>query len=129
VDRKHSLLLHVIDASDPGFEYQIAVTEKIIEEIDAGKVLRLRVFNKIDRVGDAKVQVERAKPLRAPLMRLPGFASLSVLFQSLSGQGRAVPALVGAALARRIVCQLCRAGGTCRCVGRILPRSGRACGH
>jgi GTP-binding protein HflX len=66
VDRKHSLLLHVIDASDPGFEYQIAVTEKIIEEIDAGKVLRLRVFNKIDRVGDAKVQVERAKPLRAP---------------------------------------------------------------
>jgi len=61
------LLLHVIDASDPGFERQIAVTEKIIEEIDAGKVLRLRVFNKIDRVGDAKAQAEREKPLRAQL--------------------------------------------------------------
>ncbi len=56
-----SLLLHVIDASDPGFERQIEVTEKVIEEIGAGKLPRIRVFNKIDRVGDAKAQKERAK--------------------------------------------------------------------
>jgi GTP-binding protein HflX len=55
----------VIDASDPGFERQIEVTEKVLEEIDAGTVPRLRVFNKIDRVGDAKAQKERAKALRA----------------------------------------------------------------
>jgi len=60
-----SLLLHVIDASDPGFERQIEVTEKVLEEIDAGKVPRLRVFNKIDRVGDARAQAKRAKELRA----------------------------------------------------------------
>ncbi|MFZ9151369.1 MAG: GTPase HflX [Burkholderiales bacterium] len=60
-----SLLLHVIDASDPGFERQIAVTEKVIAEIEAGDVPRLRVFNKIDRVGDAKAQIELAKALRA----------------------------------------------------------------
>ncbi len=60
-----SLLLHVIDASDPGFERQIEVTEKVIEEIDAAKVPRLRVFNKIDRVGDAEAQAEHAKALRA----------------------------------------------------------------
>ncbi len=60
-----SLLLHVIDASDPGFERQIEVTEKVLEEIDAHKVARLRVFNKIDQVGDAKAQAERAKALRA----------------------------------------------------------------
>jgi GTP-binding protein HflX len=60
-----SLLLHVIDASDPGFERQLAVTEKVIEEIEAGKVPRLLVFNKIDQVGDARVQKERAKALRA----------------------------------------------------------------
>ena len=60
-----SLLLHVIDASDPGFERQIAVTEKVLAEIDAGKVLRLRVFNKIDQVGDAKAQAAHAKALRA----------------------------------------------------------------
>ena len=60
-----SLLLHVIDASDPGFERQIEVTEKVIEEIEAGKVPRLRVFNKIDRIGDARAQAERARALHA----------------------------------------------------------------
>ncbi len=60
-----SLLMHVIDASDPGFERQIAVTETVLEEIDAGKVPRLRVFNKIDQVGDAKARATRAKELRA----------------------------------------------------------------
>ncbi|HEV7820873.1 MAG TPA: GTPase HflX, partial [Burkholderiales bacterium] len=59
-----SLLLHVIDASDPGFARQIEVTDKVLEEIDAGKVPRLRVFNKIDRVGDARSQKELAKALR-----------------------------------------------------------------
>ncbi len=60
-----SLLLHVIDASDPGYERQIEVTDKVLEEIHADKIPRLRVFNKIDRVGDAKEQAERAKALRA----------------------------------------------------------------
>jgi GTPase len=60
-----SLLLHVIDASDPGYERQIEVTEKVLEEIDADKVPRLRVFNKIDQVGDARAQAKRAKELRA----------------------------------------------------------------
>ncbi len=60
-----SLLLHVIDASDSGYERQIEVTEKVLAEIEAGKVPRLRVFNKIDRVGDAAAQAERAKALRA----------------------------------------------------------------
>jgi GTP-binding protein HflX len=60
-----SLLLHVIDASDPGFERQIEVTENVVDQIGAGKVPRLRVFNKIDRAGDAKARAERAKELRA----------------------------------------------------------------
>ena len=60
-----SLLLHVIDASDPGYERQIEVTETVLEEIEAGKVPRLRVFNKIDQVGDAKAQAERTRALRA----------------------------------------------------------------
>ena len=60
-----SLLLHVIDASDPGFERQIEVTEHVLGEIEADKVPRLRVFNKIDQIGDAKARAERAKELRA----------------------------------------------------------------
>jgi len=48
-----SLLAHVVDASDPGFERQLAVTEEVLEEIGAKDVPRLLVFNKIDRGGDA----------------------------------------------------------------------------
>ena len=48
-----SLLVHVVDASDPGFERQLAVTEQVLDEIGAREVPRLLVFNKIDRGGDA----------------------------------------------------------------------------
>jgi GTP-binding protein HflX len=47
-----SLLLHVVDASDPGYERQLAVTEEVLEEIGARDVPRLLVLNKIDRGGD-----------------------------------------------------------------------------
>ncbi|MDI6748110.1 MAG: GTPase HflX [Rhodocyclaceae bacterium] len=60
-----ALLLHVIDASDPGFARQLAVTDKVLAEIGAEDVPRLRVFNKIDHVGDAAAQAERAAALRA----------------------------------------------------------------
>jgi GTPase len=59
-----SLLLHVIDASDPGFERQLEVTDKVLEEIDADEVPRIRVFNKIDYVGDATAQAECEAALR-----------------------------------------------------------------
>jgi GTP-binding protein HflX len=47
-----SLLVHVVDASDPGYERQLAVTEEVLDEIGAKDVPRLLVFNKIDRGGD-----------------------------------------------------------------------------
>ncbi|WP_296895648.1 GTPase HflX [Thiobacillus sp.] len=60
-----SLLLHVIDASDPGFERQIETTEHVLDEIEAQDVPRIRIFNKIDHVGDAAAQAEREAALRA----------------------------------------------------------------
>lgn len=51
------LLLHVIDASDPGFERQREVTDVVLSEIGAGEVPRLRIFNKIDHVGDEAAQL------------------------------------------------------------------------
>ena len=59
-----SLLLHVIDASDPGFERQLEVTDRVLEEISADGVPRIRVFNKIDHVGDAEAQAECTAMLR-----------------------------------------------------------------
>lgn len=58
-----SLLLHVIDASDPGFIRQLEVTDEVLEEIDANVVPRIRIFNKIDYVGDAEAQAEHEAAL------------------------------------------------------------------
>jgi GTP-binding protein HflX len=69
-----SLLAHVVDASDPGFERQLAVTEKVLDEIGARDVPRLLVFNKIDRAGDAAAQTAREAALRA---RHPGCIVMS----------------------------------------------------
>ena len=60
-----SLLLHVIDASDPGFERQLAVTDAVLKDIKADEVPRIRVFNKIDFVGDEAAQAERTAQLQA----------------------------------------------------------------
>ena len=59
-----ALLLHVIDASDPGFARQLEVTDRVLEEIGAHELPRLRIFNKIDQVGDATAQAEREAELR-----------------------------------------------------------------
>lgn len=59
-----SLLLHVIDASDPGFMRQLEVTDEVLEEIGANEIPRIRVFNKIDHVGDAGTRAEHEAFLR-----------------------------------------------------------------
>ena len=58
-----SLLLHVVDASDPGFERQLAVTNEVLAQIGAQDVPRMLVFNKIDHVGDLEAQAECAAAL------------------------------------------------------------------
>lgn len=60
-----SLLLHVIDASDPGFERQLEVTNEVLDEIGAQNIPRIRIFNKIDHVGDATAQAECEAALKA----------------------------------------------------------------
>jgi GTP-binding protein HflX len=64
----------VVDASDPGFARQLAVTEQVLDEIGARAVPRLLVFNKIDRAGDEAAQAEREASLRA---RYPGCIVMS----------------------------------------------------
>ena len=60
-----ALLLHVIDASDPGFERQLAVTDAVLAEIGADELPRLRIFNKIDHVGDAAAEAKCRAALQA----------------------------------------------------------------
>jgi len=51
--RDASLLLHVIDASDPHHEDRMRQVEEVLREIGAADVPTLRVYNKIDNVVDA----------------------------------------------------------------------------
>jgi GTP-binding protein HflX len=60
-----TLLLHVIDASDPGFERQMDVTDTVLKEIGAHEVPRIRVFNKIDNGFSEAQQAEHEAALRA----------------------------------------------------------------
>ncbi|OHX20682.1 GTPase HflX [Chromobacterium sphagni] len=69
-----SLLLHVIDASDPGFERQLEVTDEVLREIGADEVPRIRVFNKIDHVGDEAAQLDWTAELQ---QRYPGCVVMS----------------------------------------------------
>ena len=71
-----SLLLHVIDASDPGYERQLIVTDEVLDEIGAKAVPRIRVFNKIDGIGDARLQQAQEAALRE---QYPGCIVMSAL--------------------------------------------------
>jgi GTPase len=55
-----SLLLLVVDASDPAWESQLAVTEAVLAEIGAGSVPAQVVMNKIDRLTPAALAERRA---------------------------------------------------------------------
>lgn len=48
--REATLLLHVIDASDPRREEHIAQVDKVLEEIGAQGIPQILVYNKVDRL-------------------------------------------------------------------------------
>jgi GTPase len=51
-----SLLLHVVDGSDPDFRAQLAVTRTVLSEIGADAVPSRLVFNKADRIDPAGLE-------------------------------------------------------------------------
>src|SRR6202007_497914 len=48
-----SLLLFVVDASDPAYESQLEVSRNVLREIGAGAIESRLLLNKIDRVNTA----------------------------------------------------------------------------
>lgn len=57
LDEAHnaSLLLYVVDSSDPTFRSQLEVTQNVLSEIDAGEIPSLIVLNKIDQIEAKKL--------------------------------------------------------------------------
>jgi GTP-binding protein HflX len=71
------LLLHVIDAAAPDRERQMAAVRHVLEEVGAGTVPAIEVFNKCDRIDQAE---ERRLQQQYPA---------SVCMAALFGEGRA----------------------------------------
>lgn len=71
--READLLLHIVDASDPLRGDRIAQVDAVLDEIGAGDIPQLLVFNKIDRLhdgagGDAHEADDTAEPVDAEPM-------------------------------------------------------------
>ncbi|KRD74830.1 ribosome rescue GTPase HflX [Lysobacter sp. Root983] len=57
--READLLIHVIDAADPLRDERIAQVDAVLQEIGAGDLPQLLVFNKIDRLDGAQPRIDR----------------------------------------------------------------------
>jgi GTP-binding protein HflX len=56
-----SLLLHVVDASDPSWQAQLDVTREVLTEIGAHQVPSRLIMNKVDRLSEAALAALRAE--------------------------------------------------------------------
>ncbi len=57
--READLLLHVIDADDPLRDERITQVDEVLQEIGAGEIPQLMVFNKIDRIEGASARIDQ----------------------------------------------------------------------
>jgi GTP-binding protein HflX len=62
--RDADLLLHVIDAADPLREDRIAQVDEVLQEVGAGDIPQVLVYNKIDRVDGAQPRHDAANGSR-----------------------------------------------------------------
>lgn len=76
------LLLHVIDASNPGFPEQIQQVQKVLREIGADDVPQILIFNKLDAV-----EPERQPAILQDVYELDGVQVPRVFVSARSGQG------------------------------------------
>lgn len=63
--READLLLHVVDAADPLREERILQVDAVLEEIGAGQLPQILVYNKIDRLEEARPGLAAGEPARA----------------------------------------------------------------
>lgn len=62
--READLLLHVIDAADPQREERIAQVDAVLQEVGAGELPQVLVYNKIDRIDGAIERHEQPNDVR-----------------------------------------------------------------
>jgi len=80
------LLLHVIDANSEDRDDTIDQVNQVLEDIDAGEIRQLQVFNKIDLLHDLQPRIERddvGNPVRVWLSAETGIG-VDLLYQALA---------------------------------------------
>lgn len=80
------LLLHVVDASNPGYPEQMGEVRRVLQEIGAGSVPQVLVFNKIDAL-----ETDRRPLHLSDRFEVDGVAVPRVFVSARSGEG--LPAL------------------------------------
>ena len=80
-----SLLLFVVDASDPTYESQLEVSRGVLREIGADAVPSLLLLNKIDRVSEADRAALRAKHPDAILLSAKSPEDVAALRETIIG--------------------------------------------
>jgi GTP-binding protein HflX len=90
------LLLHVIDAGTPGMEHRMAAVRRTLDEVGAGEVLSVDVFNKCDLLDPAeRERLERREPDALCISAATGFGRAELL--------DAMPARLGLDVRRIVV--------------------------
>ncbi len=79
------LLLHVVDCASPVLDEQMAEVERVLEEIGAGQIPQVLVFNKLDRLEPS----QRPRALRDLIERSGGQRVPRVFVSALDGAGLA----------------------------------------
>ena len=77
------LLLHVVDASSPLADEQIAEVERVLAEIGAEAIPQILVYNKLDRLDAA----QRPRVLADAIERAPGLRVPRVFVSAADGRG------------------------------------------
>ncbi|OOY87390.1 ribosome rescue GTPase HflX, partial [Solemya velum gill symbiont] len=70
-----SLLLHVVDASNPQYQIQVAEVDDVLQQINAETIPQLIVMNKIDRMEEVEPRIERddeGRPIKVWLSAVSG---------------------------------------------------------
>jgi len=103
--KEADLILHLIDASDPGRWQRVRQVNAVLKELDADRVPQIRVYNKIDKLDRRPRRTENSHG-----------AGRAVWLSAVSGEG--IPLLldaIGGRLRRKMV----------HGVIRLLPQQGR----
>ena len=91
--READVLLHVIDASHPEWEEQVAVVEEVLGELDLADRPVIMVFNKIDLLADPTGFAQRISQIYpgavfATTMRTDGVEAIKTALRERSREGR-----------------------------------------